>query len=390
MTPLIYLDNASTTKIDPEVLDAMMPFLTDEYGNAGTLYELGLRANAAVENARLQVASFIGSKPENIIFTSGGSESNSMVFASIPLIFQQKVRQKLAISAVEHASVINSAQNMAIKSGFHLTRIPVSKNGDVEIKTIENMFNDAGLGFVSVMGMNNETGVSNPIESIGALCKENDVIFHTDCVQAAGCVDLDVEKIGCDFLTISSHKIHGPKGVGALYVRDQTMLSPIIFGGSYQESGFRGGTENVAGIVGFGKACAIAEKRQGKSSSIVAALKEMFYYNLLANLKIHHLDNVFHINGLWDYKHGKTLNIRFDNVDGETLLMLLGANGVCVSAGSACQAHESKPSHVLLAMGLSPEEAMNSIRVSFSRMNTHTEIVYAARIIAECVAKLHP
>ncbi len=390
MTPLIYLDNASTTKIDPEVLDAMMPFLTDEYGNAGTLYELGLRANEAVENARLQVASFIRAKPENIIFTSGGSESNSLVFASIPLIFQRKVRQKLAISAVEHASVLNSAQNLAIKSGFHLSMIPVSKNGDVEIETVESMFNDAGLGFISVMGMNNETGVVNPVESIGALCKENDVAFHTDCVQAAGCVDIDVEKIGCDFLTISSHKIHGPKGVGALYVRDKTTLSPIIFGGSYQESGFRGGTENVTGIVGFGKACAIAEAKQKKSANAVAALKEMFYYNLLANLKIHHLDTVFHINGLWDYKHGKTLNLRFDNVDGETLLMMLGANGVCVSAGSACQAHESKPSHVLLAMGLSPEEAMSSIRVSFSRMNTHTEIVYAARIIAECVAKLHP
>lgn len=389
MTPLIYLDNASTTKIDPEVLDAMMPFLTDEYGNAGTLYELGLRANAAVENARLQVASFIGSKPENIIFTSGGSESNSMVFASIPLIFQRKVKQKLAISAVEHASVINSAQNLAIKSGFGLTKIPVSHDGDVEIKTVENILNDVGLGFVSVMGMNNETGVANPIELIGALCKESDVIFHTDCVQAAGCADLDVKKIGCDFLTISSHKIHGPKGVGALYVRDKTMLSPIIFGGGYQESGFRGGTENVAGIVGFGKACAIAEARQ-KFIPAVVTLKEMFYYNLLALLKVHNLDSIFHINGLWDYKHGKTLNIRFDNVDGETLLMMLGANGVCVSAGSACQAHESRPSHVLLAMGLSPEEAMNSIRVSFSRMNTPVEIVQAARIIADCVARLHP
>lgn len=387
---MIYLDNASTTKIDPDVLDAMMPFLTDEYGNAGTLYKLGLRANEAVENARFQVASFIGAKPENIIFTSGGSESNSMVFASIPLIFQRKVKQKLAISAVEHASVLNSAQNLVIKSGFGLIKIPVSHDGDVEIKTVENILNDVGLGFVSVMGMNNETGVANPIELIGALCKESDVIFHTDCVQAAGCADLDVKKIGCDFLTISSHKIHGPKGVGALYVRDKTMLSPIIFGGGYQESGFRGGTENVAGIVGFGKACAIAEARQKKFIPAVVTLKEMFYYKLLAFLKVHNLDSIFHINGLWDYKHGKTLSIRFDNVDGETLMMMLGANGVCVSAGSACQAHESRPSHVLLAMGLSPEEAMNSIRISFSRMNTCVEVVQAARIIADCVARLHP
>lgn len=245
-------------------------------------------------------------------------------------------------------------------------------------------------GLVSIMYMNNETGSENPVEEIGALCRERGILFHSDCVQVAGCCRLDVEKMNCDFLSLSSHKIHGPKGVGALYVRDVSLITPMIRGGSAQEFGMRGGTENVAGIVGFGAACELMNERLHEIDVHNSMLKQIFYNVLVENLKAHGLQDVLHVNGDLIIKHGKTINIRFDDVDGETLLLMLDAKGIYVSAGSACHSHESKPSHVLLAMGIDPEDARNSIRVSFSKMNTEAEVKYAAGVIANCVATLHP
>lgn len=386
---MIYLDNASTTRIDPSVLDAMMPFLTDEYGNPGTIYGLGRRAKEAIEKARSQVAKFIGAKPEQIIFTSGGTEANNMVFSSLLSFLEQSEKTHVITTSSDHVSVLNSARNLCIKRGFDLTELQVNHHGCVELGNLKSELRE-NTGLVSIMYMNNETGSENPVEEIGAMCHERGILFHSDCVQAAGCCKLDVEKMNCDFLSLSSHKIHGPKGVGALYVRDMSLITPMIRGGSAQEFGMRGGTENVAGIVGFGAACELMNERLHEIDVHNSMLKQVFYNVLEENLKAQGLKNVLHVNGDLIIKHGKTINIRFDDVDGETLLLMLDAKGIYVSAGSACHSHESKPSHVLLAMGIDPEDARNSIRVSFSKMNTEAEVKYAAGVIANCVAALHP
>ena len=386
---MIYLDNASTTRIDPSVLDAMMPFLTDEYGNPGTIYGLGRRAKEAIEKARYQVAKFIGAKPEQIIFTSGGTEANNMVFSSLLSFLEQSEKTHVITTSSDHVSVLNSARNLCIKRGFDLTELQVNHHGCVELGNLKSELRE-NTGLVSIMYMNNETGSENPVEEIGAMCRERGILFHSDCVQAAGCCKLDVEKMNCDFLSLSSHKIHGPKGVGALYVRNMSLITPMIRGGSAQEFGMRGGTENVAGIVGFGAACELMNERLHEIDVHNSMLKQVFYNVLEENLKAQGLKNVLHLNGDLIIKHGKTINIRFDDVDGETLLLMLDAKGIYVSAGSACHSHESKPSHVLLAMGIDPEDARNSIRVSFSKMNTEAEVKYAAGVIANCVAALHP
>lgn len=386
---MIYLDNASTTKIDPSVLDAMMPFLTDEYGNPGTIYGLGRRAKGAVEKARAQVAKFIGAKPEQIIFTSGGTEANNMVFSSLLSFLEQSEKTHVITTSSDHVSVLDSARNLCIKRGFDLTELQVNHHGCVELGNLKSELRE-NTGLVSIMYMNNETGSENPVEEIGAMCRERGILFHSDCVQAAGCCKLDVEKMNCDFLSLSSHKIHGPKGVGALYVRNMLLITPMIRGGSAQEFGMRGGTENVAGIVGFGAACELMNEKLHEIDVHNSMLKQIFYNVLEENLKAQGLQNVLHVNGDLIIKHGKTINIRFDGVDGETLLLMLDAKGIYVSAGSACHSHESKPSHVLLAMGIDPEDARNSIRVSFSKMNTEAEVKYAAGVIANCVAALHP
>jgi len=241
-------------------------------------------------------------------------------------------------------------------------------------------------GLVSVMFVNNEIGAVNDINEIGRICRQHEVMFHTDCVQAAGQYELSVHKNDADFATVSSHKIHGPKGVGALYVREKDFL-PLVCGGAEQEFGLRGGTENVPGIVGFGAAASIAVERMRVDLISVSTLKQHFYMALLDAFR--HLDlptDCIRVNGHPVIEPGKTLNLRFDSVDAQTLLLMLDANGVCVSAGSACRSHEAEPSHVLTAMGLTPNEARSSVRVSFSKYNTTDEVVCAAQSFASCVA----
>lgn len=385
---MIYLDNASTTKVDPKVIEAMMPYLTEQYGNPGTIYSFGRDSRKAVEKARAQVASFIGAKPEQIIFTSGGTESNNMVFASLIDKLQADNKSEIVSTAIEHDSIIKSINSMCTKTRFYSHLVRPNAQGVVETDSVIRRINER-TGLVSVMYVNNEVGSENPVTEIGEYCKSHNVLFHTDCVQAAGSHEIDVDKIGCDFLSLSSHKIHGVKGVGALYVRDKSLLSPIIHGGDKQEFGLRGGTENVPAIVGFGKACEIATECLRKTDVETSSFKQNFYSCLLESLKSFGLEDVVHINGDLIIKHGKILNLRFDKVDGETLLLMLDAKGVCVSAGSACRSQENEPSRVLLAMGIEPEDARNSIRVSFSRMNTEGEIEEAAKIMADCVRILH-
>ena len=383
---MIYLDNAATTPIDRRVLESMLPFLTTQYGNAGTLYKFGRAANEAIQNARAQVSRFVGASNGSIIFTSGGSESNNLVFRGVKEYLKRIGRTHVLVSTVEHDSVLRAAESL-IKEGFDVGYIPVQGDGSVSLTALEGLLRpDTGL--VSVMYVNNETGAVNPVCDIGSLCMKHGVLFHTDCVQAAGCHAIDAVEIGCDFLSVSSHKIHGPKGVGALYVKDMTTITPLIYGGAEQEYGLRGGTENVAGIVGFGRACELSAAQLQEDKTYVSSLKQRFVTELTDALKEQGMDGIIHINGGSIMAPGKTVNLRIDGVDNESLILMLDNKEICISAGSACQSHESNPSHVLTAMGLTMEEARSSVRVSFSRMNTMEEIIEAAQTIAGFIGVL--
>lgn len=392
---MIYLDNAATTQIHPEVLDAMLPYLTEEYGNAGAMYGLGRRAANAVAEARRQVASLIGCEPSQVIFTSGGSEANNLVFSGLRPYLLANGKTHIITSAVEHDSVLKAVKSVCnplccntknvIKPDFGATFLGVNPNGEVSVGGLLDALTEQ-TGLVSVMYVNNETGAVNPIYEIGELCRSKNILFHTDCVQAVGFQDINVTDIGCDFLSISSHKVNAPKGVGALYVRDTSVLTPMIHGGAAQEFGFRGGTENVAGIVGFGKACEILARDLKANREKANALRVSFERALNEHLSGLGLKHILHINST--NEQSKILNIRFDDVDGQTLLLMLDAHDICVSAGSACRSHEAEPSHVLLAMGLSEDEARDSIRTSFSHMQGESEVLHAAKVMAQCVATL--
>lgn len=382
---MIYLDSAATTKIAPEVLAAMMPYLTDEYGNAGTLYGLGRSAAEAVQKAREQVAALFGCTPDHVVFTSGGSESNNTVFKGLRHKLTEQGKKHLIVSAIEHDSVLRAAEALT-KDGFYITYIKPSSDGRISPKAVEAAIQE-DTGLVSVMFTNNETGVTNDINEIGRICRQNEVLFHTDCVQAAGQYPLSVHKNDVGFASISSHKIHGPKGVGALYIREPSIM-PLVCGGSEQEFGLRGGTENVAGIVGLGAAAEIAAINMQEDIIMVSMAKQKFYMELLHKLNEFGIGDTLHVNGGSAIDPGKAINLRFDGVDAQTLLLMLDSKGVCISAGSACRSHESEPSHVLTAMGLTAEEARSSVRVSFSKYNTVGEAEQAARDMASCVCVL--
>lgn len=384
---MIYLDNAASTQIDPQVLEAMMPYLTEQYGNPGSLYKLGRDAKAAVEKAREQVARFMGAKPEQIIFTSGATEANNMVFEITRPFLERTGKTHVVTSQIEHKSVLKSVQRLIDDHNFDATFAGLSRSLSALPESLRQSFGSK-TGLMSIMYANNEIGHAFDVKTIGKLCNQNDVLFHTDCVQAASCRPINVEKIGCDFATISSHKIHGPKGVGALFVKEPDMWQPMICGGDSQEFGLRGGTENVAGIVGFGKACELMLKNQSMAEmERLEDLKSGFLNGLATHLSENGIGRVWALNGC-SRTATKTLSIRVHGIDAESLILMADAAGVCISAGSACNSRENTPSHVLTAIGLSAEQARSSFRVSFSRMNTSAEVEEASRIIAECIATL--
>lgn len=385
---MIYLDNAATTQIHPDVLEAMMPYLKNEYGNAGALYGLGRNAANAISHARQQVADFIGASPEQIIFTSGGSEANNMVFKGVKSYLEKIGKKHIIVSAVEHDSVLKAAKSLCTKDGFYTRFLGVNTSGIIDLDELRSLLDDEEAGLVSVMYVNNETGSVNPVNEIGAMCEERGILFHTDCVQAAGCYPINVEKIKCDFLSISAHKIHGSKGAGALFVRNKDVLTPLICGGASQEFGLRGGTENVSSIVGFGKACEIINDDSAVYGTVPHSSKLLFFMCLKAELIQKGLGDIIHTNGNPLKTHGKILNLRFENVDAETLLLMLDTKGICISAGSACRSHESEPSHVLTAMGLSADEARDSVRISFSANNNAEEVKQAVLEFADCISLL--
>lgn len=384
---MIYIDNASTTKIDPEVLEEMLPYLAEEYGNPGTVYRLGRKAATAVGFARERVASLLNARSEQIIFTSGGSEANNLAIFGALRKLEEDGKRHLITSKAEHASVL-AAFRAVSQRGFMTTFLFPNQEGGIDLRTLEPEVDKQYTGLVCLMKTNNETGAETSAEEIGTFCRDKGILFHTDCVQAVTCQRIDTADIACSSLSISSHKIHGPKGVGALFLREPELYQPIIYGGTAQEFGLRGGTENVAGIVGFGKACEILKLQLHDIEVHTSMCKQKFYTTLSAKLNDMNLDGILRINGAPPIRRGKILNLGFDGIDAETLILMLDSRGVCVSAGSACSEHEVHASHVLKAIGLSDEQAYSSVRFSFSRMNTLEEVQEAATICAQCVRAL--
>lgn len=376
---MIYLDNAATTAVAPEVLAAMMPYFTQDYGNPGSIHTMGSKTREAVEYARKQVADSIGAKPYQIIFTSGGTEANNMVIHGVQMKDRFDLERPIALtSAVEHPAILN-----AMKEEFLTIKVPVDDTGIVDIKDVYKKISlpSRPIDFVSIMMANNELGTFNNIAEIGVLCREYNIPFHTDAVQAFGSVPIDVNAMNLDFLSASAHKFHGPKGVGFLFARHPEKLKPLVFGGG-QESGRRSGTENVPGIIGLGKAAELAAEGVGSHNKWMEYAQSILVKGLQE-----HLGNTFWINGS-PQPYSKTVSLRFDCVDGESLVLMLSSAGIMVSAGSACASHEANPSHVLKAIGLSDLEARSSIRISMSKYTTEQEIMDAVHAISTCVKTL--
>lgn len=374
---MIYLDNAATTQVSQRVVNAMLPYFTEMYGNAGSIHTMGADAAKAMQKAREQCARPINADPEDIIFTSGGSEANTLAIVGLAKHLISIGKTHVITTPVEHPSVLE-AMKYLFYSGFEVEYLSMGKDGELDTAELTSKIRK-NTGLVSVMAVNNETGNSYDIQRIGAKCKKYGIFFHTDCVQAYGTMDIDVERDHIDFLSVSGHKFHAPKGVGFLYAKHKELLQPIILGGG-QEQTLRSGTENVPSIVGMGEAAEAAfEDPASKQEN--ADKRKLFLSELTKEL------GGVRINGC-PHDGSKTINLFFDGVDGETLLLLLNNRGIVVSAGSACSAHSAVPSHVLTAIGLSDDEARSSIRVSFSVFTTNEEICEAAHVIADSVKKL--
>jgi cysteine desulfurase len=370
----IYLDNAATTKADNEVVKAMLPFLTDKYGNASSMHSFGQEANAALEASRKIIAHSINASPEEIIFTSGGTESDNLALRGIAYANKDKGNH-IITSRIEHPAVLNTCKALE-KEGFKVAYLDVDKFGLIDLRKLENSMTKSTI-LVSIMHANNEIGIIQDIDAIGSICKKKGIYFHTDAVQSYTKVPIGTKNTAVDLISMSSHKIHGPKGVGALYVRKGTKIVPISTGGAHERK-LRPGTENVSGIVGFAKAVDIVKEDDNKR---MFNLRDRLIGELL---KIPHTN----LNGHPKQRLCNNVSISFHFIEGESLLMHLDAKGIAVSTGSACSSHELKASHVLLAIGLKHEIAHGTIRFSLSKYNTEKEIDHTIKSVKEVVKEL--
>jgi len=376
----IYMDNHATTPVDPRVLEEMLPYFTDRFGNAASRnHQFGWFAEEAVEIARERIAKLIGATSKEIIFTSGATESDNLAIKGVAEMYKQKGNH-IITAVTEHKAVLDTCKRLE-KYGYRVTYLPVQKDGLIDPEELKRAMDDKTI-LVTIMAANNEIGVVQPIAEIGKLCHERGVIFHTDATQAVGKVPIDVIKQNIDLMSISAHKMYGPKGVGALYVRrknPRVQISPIIDGGGH-ERGMRSGTLNVPGIVGLGKACAIASEEMGREACHLAGLR-----NRLRDRIMGQLDEVY-INGSMEHRLPGNLNISFAYVEGESLLM--GINDIAVSSGSACTSATLEPSYVLKALGTGDDLAHSSIRFGIGRFNTEGEVDYVADRVIETVQRL--
>ena len=380
----VYLDFNATTPVEPEVLDAMLPYFSAEFGNAASIHTFGQKGRAAVETARESVAALIGARPQEIVFTSGGTESdNHAVFGIVEQSSSSASSRNpvphLITTAVEHEAVLNTCQALE-RAGSAVTYVPVDRQGLVNPDSVRRSIRSETI-LITVMHANNELGTVQPLEEIGRIAKQADVYFHTDAVQSAGKIPIDVTALGVDLLSISGHKLYAPKGVGALYIRGGTHLSQFLYGGHHQR-GFRPGTENVPGIVGLGKAAELASKSLAQDNKKISALRDKLEQGLLERVP----DS--RVNGGASSRTPNTTNLLFPGLEGEALVIALDLKGLACSTGAACSSGAVEPSHVLTAIGLPPEEARASLRFSLGRHTSPEDIAFALQVIPAAVAQL--
>jgi cysteine desulfurase len=378
MGKVIYLDHASTTPADPEVVSAMFPWHSEQFGNPSTVYSLGLTAADAVQKSRESIAGTIGAEPEEIYFTSGGTESDDWAVLGTAEA-QQKKGRHLITSTVEHHAVLETMEYLE-KRGYEITRIPVNSGGLVDPEGVRRAIRPDTI-LVSIMHANNEVGTIEPIAEIGKITREAGVLFHVDAVQTAGKLPLDVNQLGVDMLSMSAHKFYGPKGIGLMYLRKRTRISPLFHGGS-QEKGRRAGTHNVPGIVGMAKALELASTRMAEDAVREAALRDRLWAGLSAGI------DAIYLNGDPVLRLPNNLNVRLDGIEGESMILMLDMEGICVSSGSACTTGSLEPSHVLLALGIPKESAHGSLRVTLGRGTTADDIEHFIKVFPPIVARL--
>ena len=373
---MIYLDNAASTQIHSDVLDSMLPFLKEQYGNPSSIHRYGRLSRKAIHKARKQIASLINADPAEILITSGGTESNNTVLIGISSQFPDS---QIITSSIEHDAILEPCKKL-ISNGFQVNYLSVDKSGIINTMDLKNIISKK-TSLVSIMFGNNEVGTIQPISEIVKICHENKVVFHTDAVQAVGKVAIDVKELGVDLLSISSHKLHGPKGVGALYIKDGVKIDPVILGGG-QEFRLRSGTENVASIVGFGQACEIAQNNLIENSSLIKKLQTLLVKRVLDEIP----EVTF--NGHSEYRLSNNAHFTFLGVSGEDLIIKLDEYGVAASTGSACSVNTQKASHVLKSMGFSLEQITGSLRLTVGIFNTENEINKTVDILKKVVEEL--
>lgn len=370
----VYMDNAATTRVDEKVLAEMLPYFSEKYGNASSPHSLGSAARDALEEARERVASSMNAKSDEIVFTSGGTESDNLAIIGVA---RKKGKGHIIASSIEHPAVLNTCEYLE-KNGFSVSYVPVTKEGVVKLDALEEAIRPDTI-LITVMHANNEIGTIQPIREIARIAKERGILVHTDAVQSFGKIETDVNKLGVDLLSLSSHKIHGPKGIGALFVKKGTPISPIVYGGGH-EKGLRSGTENVAGIVGLGAAAKMAEENM-KENERIERMRDRLIDGILR------IEDS-RLNGARKPRLPNNVNVSFKFIEGEGLVLMLDAEGICASTASACSSKTLKPSHVLMALGLSPEDAHGSLRLSLSKYNTESDVKKVLEALPKIIESL--
>jgi cysteine desulfurase len=378
MDNVIYLDHAATTPIDPEVLEAMTPYLKEKFGSASTLYSLGREARDAVEQARASVAQLIGARPEEIYFTSGGTESDNWAVFGVAAAKANKGKH-IITSKIEHHAILEPCHWLE-KHGYSVTYLPVDSNGFVDPDELRRSITDETI-LITIMHANNEIGTIEPVEEIGKIAREKGIHFHTDTVQTVGHIPVDVNAINCDSLAISAHKLYGPKGIGAMYIRKGSRIERYMQGGG-QENNRRAGTHNVAGIVGLGKAAELARQRMANEAERLVRLRDMLIKGIESTIENAKL------NGDRKKRLPNNVNFSFEAVEGESMILLMDMNGICVSSGSACTSGSLDPSHVLIAIGLRHEQAHGSLRMTLGKDNTEADVKRVLEVLPGIVRRL--
>ncbi|HOI71484.1 MAG TPA: cysteine desulfurase NifS [Methanobacterium sp.] len=374
----MYLDHSATSPVDPKVFKAMEPYFVDSFGNASTLYSLGREARKVMEENRKMVASLIGANPDEIIFTSGGTESDNIAIKGTAYRLKDKGNH-IITSNIEHPAVDETCKYLE-KKGFNVTYLSAGEDGIVSVSDLQDAITDETI-LITIMHANNEIGTIQPINEIGEIAREHKIIFHTDAVQSVGKIPVDVNQLNVDMLSLSAHKLYGPKGIGALYVKRGVRLEPILHGGGH-EKGIRPGTENVAGIVGLGKACQIAKENLEETEQYVTSIRDEIIEKVLSEVEQSYL------NGHSTKRLPNNINFRFKSIEGESLVLHLDAKGIASSTGSACSSKKLEPSHVLLALGLEEVDAHGSLRLTLGKENKKEEIDYIVKSIKDAVETL--